>query len=257
MSIDKIHEEMKVHFLPTIANDVQKQIISAFCDAGGNEMKPGRFDSPVSSAQLAANTFGFFLNRDGDLLLPPEWSEETARKVCLEKELRFPWRDRWHPWLDAVIQTPSSLIAVEAKRYEPFRDAKKAKFSKKCREKCWGDNMKNFECMRDKLSDNPRYFLYLDAAQLVKHAVGLCTQAKELRLAPVLAYLYAEPDDRYADEEKKIAHRKEIKEFAQAVAGDEVRFVSCTYHDLLSLWQAGSDAAVRAHAQAVLERYRP
>lgn len=261
MSIDEIHEQMKECFLPTIANDVQKQIIGAFVSAslsgGGNEMRPGRFDSPVSSAQLAANTFGFFLNRPGDLLLPPEWSEETARKVFLEKELRFPWSGGRHPWLDVVIQTPSSLIAVEAKRYEPFRGAKKAEFSKKYWEECWDDNMKKFECMRDKLSEIPGHFLRLDAAQLVKHAFGLRTQAKKLRLVPVLAYLYAEPADRHADEEKKIAHRKEIKEFAQAVAGDEVRFVSYTYRDLLSLWQAGSDAAVRAHAQAVLERYRP
>ena len=39
-------------------------------------------------------------------------------------------------------------------------------------------------------------FRHLDAAQLVKHAYGLVTEARRLGKLPVLFYIYAEPGSR-------------------------------------------------------------
>ena len=52
-------------------------------------------------------------------------------------------------------------------------------------------------------------------------------------------YLYAEPESWPNDgkpilEEAKDRHREEITDFARRVEGDEVTFVSCSYHELLS-----------------------
>ena len=93
---------MEDRFLPGVPGE---QIEAIYNAAPGKEIESGKFDSPESSAALAANTFGFFLNRPGEL--PPlpgcEDAEWPATSLALEKEVRFPWKSRWgHPVLDVV-----------------------------------------------------------------------------------------------------------------------------------------------------------
>lgn len=99
--------------------------------AGGQEPESGKFSSPESSAALAVNAFGWFLERPADL--PPfspladlDW---PADRVDVERTMRFPWRGGRHPWLDAAIETADHLIGVECKRFEPFRDTKAVNLS--------------------------------------------------------------------------------------------------------------------------------
>lgn len=250
-------ESVSKYFLSTIPESAQRQIIDAYRTAPGNELS--RFGSPESSAQLVANTFGFFIDRPGDLPLPPEWCGEIARKVFIEKEVRFPWPGGTHSWLDVVIETASSLIGVEAKRFEPFRGKPGVCFSDAYWRDVWGANVRGYERMRDALSSGKIKFDHLKADQLVKHAFGLRTQARKLRRKPVLIYLYAQPnawsDGTVIADEAHVAHCEEAKRFAREVADDEVRFVVSAYRDLLAHWQT-DDCAVHKHAQKVLERYR-
>jgi hypothetical protein len=118
--------------------------------------------------------------------------------------------------------------------------------------------------------------VHLDAAQLVKHALGLrstvrrsspvnsrCTgasryvQGKE----PVLCYLFAEPPFRHAGtaipKAWQSAHRDEIEKFAEMVSGDEVTFHAFCYQDLLASWKASPLARIRDHASAVEARFGP
>ncbi len=46
------------------------EIIAAFERSPGNEIRSGKFSSEKSSAALAANTFGLFINRPRDLPSP-------------------------------------------------------------------------------------------------------------------------------------------------------------------------------------------
>ena len=77
---------MRDRFLPGVP---RKQIEEIYHAAPGNEIASGKFDSPESSAALAANTFGFFLNRPGDLPSLPgcEDAEWPASSLALEKEV--------------------------------------------------------------------------------------------------------------------------------------------------------------------------
>jgi hypothetical protein len=68
----------------------------------------------------------------------PKVDAGTAQKVCLEGQLRFPWRGGDYPWLDVVVTTQHALIGIEAKRYEPFRDQESASFSKAYLRHVWG-----------------------------------------------------------------------------------------------------------------------
>ena len=257
---------MRDRFLPGVPHEQIEEIYNA---APGNEIASGKFDSPESSAALAANTFGFFLNRPGGL--PPlpgcddvEW---PASSLTLEKEVRFPWRARWgHPVLDVLTATPSALIGIESKRFEPFRDNPEANFTDTYWRKVWGDSMSGYQRVRDTLHENESLYSSLKADQLVKHALGLRTQTRPGKeyagLSPILFYLYAEPDflpnaNKPIDDEAKAAHRDEIKHFARSVEGDEVRFVACTYRVLLATWDRSETQEIREHAKAVVCRFSP
>lgn len=102
-------------FLPGVPED---HIRARMSQAGGNEIDGGKFAHPESSAALAANTFGWYIERSA--LLPPlpdVGSIGPARRIEIEYCARFPWRAGRHPWLDAVVFTKTHLIGVESKRF--------------------------------------------------------------------------------------------------------------------------------------------
>ena len=87
--------------------------------------------------------------------------------------------------------------------------------------------------MRDRLRAAPTTFHHLDAAQLVKHAFGIVTEARRSGKKPVLVYLYAEPTDKPPSAKALIKHRTEIKDFSDSVDGGMVRFVAVRWTEWL------------------------
>ncbi len=168
-----------------------------------------------------------------------------------------------HPWLDALVETPSHLVGVESKRYKPFRPKAPPAFSAAFWRDVWGGAMGPFEAERDRLRDDPGRYAHLDAAQLVKHAFGLRTLASRMeppRKRPFLLYLYAEPaawpDGRAVAPEAIRRHAEEARAFAEAVAGTEVGFAACTYGGLLAAMGASALGDVRRHALDLAAAYR-
>lgn len=256
---------MTNRFLPGVP---AAQVEAIFNAAPGNEIATGKFDSPESSAALAANTFGFFLNRPDDL--PPipgcEFVEWPAVSVTLERTVRFPWHGGRHPVLDVLITAPSALIGVESKRFEPFRPKKAPSISQAYWRPVWGDRMGGYQQVRDDLHRDKSLYAHLDASQLFKHALALRTQlnreVEHQGMTPVLVYLYAEPDlwprdDEPVSDDAKAQHRQEIQDFARRVEVDEVKFTSCSYHELLSVWQECGTPEVRSHADEVIQHFAP
>lgn len=251
-------------WLPGVPGEELEPIIDA---AEGHEISKGTFDSPRSSARLAANTFGYFFKRPEDLLPLPGCDDMgwPARSLDIEKEVRFPWRGGKHPWLDSLVTTPSALIGVECKRYEPFggrsRKQRGSEVSEAYWRDVWGSRMGGYQRIRDKVSRDPNLFARLGAAQLFKHALALRTQVhragKHSGLRPVLYYVYAEPtawpDGRTVDVAEVDDHRREIELFEREVAGDEVRFVATSYRELLTAWQESNAPGVRNHAEAIIQ----
>ena len=234
-------------FLPGVPADHIRARLKA---AGGNELDSGKLASEESSAALAVNAFGWFIERP-DLLPPLLGLEHTgkASQVEVEYSARFPWSGGRHPWLDAAVTTDTHLIGVESKRYEPFRDKKTASFAEAYDRPVWGSNMERFNFVRDQLRSGVMRFKYLDAAQLVKHAYGLVTEARRQQKQPALFYLFAEPSERAGRKispEDHRSHLEEIGRFAAAVLGDEVQFAFSSYHEWLATW--GNASGVRVHA---------
>lgn len=244
-------------FLPGVA---AAHILARLAKAGGDEIDSGKFANPESSAALACNTFGWFVDRPGDLPpLPGMLPHATASLVDVEYSPRFPWRGGRHPWLDAIVETRDQLICVESKRFEPYRDRKKPNFSTAYSRPVWGPDMKSYEAMRDALTSRQQTFDFLDAAQLVKHAFGLVTDGRRKGKAPVLVYLFAEPASLKGSpipEASFARHREEIERFAAAVRDAEVAFHSISYREWLATWPV-SPSPAGDHARAIVERFHP
>lgn len=245
---------------PTFLPDVPVDRILAALEAGdGEEINSGKLASAESSAALAVNAFGWFMDRPA--LLPPlpglEALDWPARRVGIECKMRFPWRGGRSPNLDAAIETDTALIGIESKRFEPFRDAKRARFRETYWRPVWGEAMAPFEAVRDRLRDDPLMFKYLDAAQLVKHALGLSAQGRRTGKRPWLYYLFAEPaalKGRVISDDEKRAHRDEIATFSTMVAGAEVEFAAASYR----AWLSGNmEKAASEHARRLLECFEP
>ena len=247
--------------MPGVPGRCIEEIFNA---APGNEMASGKFDSPESSAALAANAFGFFLKRPATLPPLPGCERETwpAISLDLERTVRFPWSGGRHPVLDVLVATPCALIGIESKRFEPFRQKRASVPSKAFWRDVWGGRMKGYESVRDTLCE----YEGLNAAQLVKHALALRTQVRRKGrhegLRPILYYLYAAPetwprDGTPVSREAKDRHSEQVAAFAREVEGDEVRFVHCTYREMLARWRRHTAPEIRAHAEAVARRFSP
>lgn len=243
-------------FLPGVPVDA---VLAALGRSPGSELASGKFDSPESSAALAVNAFGWFLDRPRSLPPLPGVPMGPPETVEIEAELRFPWTGGRHPWLDAAITTPTTLVGIESKRFEPFRPGKTTQFSEAYDSRDWGPGMARFTAMRLALTEGRQTYRCLDAAQLVKHAYGLRAQGLKRAKGAVLVYLHAAPatwaNGKPVSPDAIARHQAEIADFARAVKGDDVSFVALRWADLLADWV--KVPALAAHAAAILARFGP
>lgn len=241
-------------FLPGLPEAL---IVDALKRSPGNEIRSGKFDSPESSAALVANGFGWFLQRPTQLPPLPGVPAGQVSSVELEAEMRFPWTGGRHPWLDVAIETHTTLIGIESKRYEPFRPLKQSGFAEVIDRPIWGEKLAAFTRLRDALVAGDVGFETLDAPQLIKQAYGIYIRAQKRALGSVLVYLYAEPrawgSGKLVDRERIAVHRREVAEFAAAVRGDSVTFVPLRWADLLAQWQ--TKPALADHVAALRGKF--
>ena len=237
-------------FLPGVP---KVHILERLAASPGNEIASGKLLSPVSSAALAVNCIGWFIEQAS--LFPAFPGMEDlfpAETVDVEFQARFPWRGGHHPWLDGVVVTKSHLIGIESKRYEPFRDVKTASFSEAYDRPVW-EGLQPFAALKDALRAGDVKYEHLDTAQLIKHALGLFTEAKRRDLKPALVYLYAEPGDLLASDKGRDAitrHRAEISDFSARVSTARIPFCATCYKDWLSSWPT-ENPSLQEHAQSI------
>ena len=98
------------------------------------------------------------------------------------------------------------------------------------------------------MGSGEKLFRHFDAAQLLKHALGLATQAGDK-----FALLYVFYDWPCAEAE---VHRAEVQDFASLV-GSEVRFRALTYQELYRRLNAQAGAADGEYLAYLGRRYFP
>jgi hypothetical protein len=141
------------------------------------------------------------------------------------------------------------VLGIESKCTEPFaRHA--AEFSAAYDELAEQRLGKRWLAEYRRLRADPLLYRHLDAAQLVRHALGLATCFGDRRIT--LLYLYWEPENASALPSVHV-HRAEVAEFAKRLGGEELSFRAMSYPALWAEWEAMPKLA--EHVAALRARY--
>ena len=212
----------------------------------GGELRPqGPHRPPMhsafSSAALTVNSFAPWISREEHLLLDRYNGFES-----LEFERKCPiWPEHQlgHPNLDLVAYPhDGGIVAVESKctehlgtklgRFEPAYEDQRDALSEG-----W---LRRYEELLGEL-DRPlggRLYSHFDAAQMVKHYLGLKRTFPHRQIA--LLYLYWEPKNA-RDGVVFGRHRDEVEHFSHGLDDPNVTFAAQSYPELWSNWAASVD----------------
>jgi len=202
-------------------------------DADGSELKPRgsqppKIQSLLSSSALAVNVFDYWRDKDWAPLNVALGTRSPIRSLRFEQKCQsYPVPPR-SPNLDVMLEhEDGSRVAIESKFTEPYRP-KSSSLSTRyfpAGRAFWADNgLKGAQNLADELRQR---WEFLDAAQLLKHCLGLACDRSH---GPTtLLCLWFDAGTREAD-----AHRAELATFARAVDGDRIQFRSMTYQELFT-----------------------
>jgi hypothetical protein len=236
--------------LEELSPEARTEIRRSLEGKGGSELiprdgAPPKFYAAHSSACLAANAFGPFLGHRTRLLFGPREIEGMAQ---LERECPTGLRGT-PPTLDLLVEGDDVVLAVESKCIEPF-GPHPARFSDSY-DALVGRMGAGWRAEYEALRSDELRFRFLDAAQLVKHYLGLRNTFPQHRV--ILVYLYWTPTNASALSVCRI-HREEATSFAGRVSDHRVSLVPMTYSDLWRRWQEAGGQLSR-HAALLKQRY--
>ncbi|MFH1688907.1 MAG: hypothetical protein ABIE42_01555 [Candidatus Eisenbacteria bacterium] len=207
-----------------------------FEGADGGELvssggRPQKLCAVHSSAALAVNTFAPYRRTPESLSLAGRSGFTFA---CFEKKLRTGLGGT-PPNLDFFAVGEEAVVAVESK-FTELLSRKAANFSESYATAISELADARWAQMHRSLCSEPGRFRYLDAAQLVKHYLGIRYSLAEEQIPKALLYLFWEPEN-WPEVPAFSRHRCEVLEFSMAVAGGEVEFTAVSYPELWDSWE--------------------
>lgn len=255
--------EALIRYKPTITvNDkgyaefLQDNLLSAIAvedfkadlQAGDGKELEGKFRAAHSSSALVVNSFAPFRTQIADLRLldAGPFDQLEFEKKCPTGLQGIP------PNLDVLLSGPNNIIGVESKLTE-YLGKHSGKFSIAYRERI-RDERRGQPFFREmlRLIGEPDSYIWLDAAQLIKHAFGLAHTFRGK--STTLLYLYWEPLNPECSSVFG-EHRKEISEFAQRVEGSKPSFEAMSYPALWSQWAETAPEWITKHLEDLGSRY--
>ncbi len=194
----------------------------------GRDGGRGKIQALHSSAALACNFFDYWRGRDLGLLAQALGISTRLCGVAFEQ--KFPTRlGGIAPNLDVVLHgNDGSLAAIESKFAEPFAKSKSKCFLKPKYfpgdHRLWADaGLPACQVLAESLRDGSVRFELLDAAQLLKHMLGLALSGH----AWTLICLWYGPAGSLSD-----LHARELATFSDRVGSDSTKFAALTYQVL-------------------------
>ncbi len=228
---------------------LSKESLSCYNSGDGSETKDTRtrlakMKALHSSSAIVVNVFQYWQNKDvypimyacglcsnQPKIYPPIARNNHTNSITFEEKFeisadksQFPKS----PNIDIVIQDfPPLVYAIESKFTEPYKSGKQKGIKEKYinNTSFWNGLSNLHELAKEIYPDNNK-FRYLDAAQLIKHILGL--KAKHNKAGFHLLYLWY---DVVGD--NGFEHRKEIEQFAEIVKKDNVKFSHVTYQEAI------------------------
>ena len=202
---------------------LSKEALSAFESGSGSELKPSSPTRPAkmcalhSSSALAVNFFDYWSETDSSPLLAAFGIEGISSFIRFEAQ--FPTGlPGTPPNLDVAIGLNSGhVVAIESKFTEwltpksPTLSPFKSKYFESPDQ--WSSKgLHSCQRLAEAMQDGTEKFRHLDAAQLLKHALGL---ANNVLGKFDLFYIYFD-----CSGQESRTHRNEIERFGSLVAGD-------------------------------------
>jgi hypothetical protein len=226
------------------------------CQIGGAP----KFNSIVSSAALAVNTFAPWKGRIGELIIKVD-NDEFGGFESLEFEHITPTEipnARRHPNLDVWLESDNAVLAVECKFCEYLGDSDDEKVlhrayrwlkSRKDPNNPW---IKAIDLVTNKKGECK--YIYFDAVQIIRHYFGVLNSGNKEKH---LLYLFWHPMNEDWDEISPFSeHMKELKEFAGLVShATDVYFHYLSFKDLWKQWEQMNLPNVSEHVSILQQRY--
>ena len=235
-------------FQDNLLRSVAIEDFKADLQAGdGNELK-SKFRAAHSSSALVVNSFAPFRTKLSALSL-----SDSGPFNQLEFEKKCPTGIRRNPpHLDVLLSGANNIIGIESKLTEYLRKHRARFSSSYCEEICDERREQKYFTEMCRLIDEPDSYVWLDAAQLIKHAFGLAHTFRNKSVT--LLYLYWEPLN---PECSSIfgEHRKEISDFAQRVEGSKPNFEAMSYCELWNQWAITAPEWFLRHLDDLISRY--
>lgn len=227
----------------------------AFDDGKGQELHgdathPPKMAAIYSSSALVLNTFGPWYRDLSHLVVNRHRGFKT---MTFEAQVPHGLKGT-PPHLDMRLDVDDRVLAIESKCLEYLYPMRKPAWFAPAYDTIV-DHRAQSPWFRHiaALRENSERYRYLDAAQLIKHYLGLSHSEPTKSLT--LLYLFWEPRN-WQDFEAFTQHRAEIREFSDVVAGDRVRFEAFSYNELWAEWeQMQMPGWLAAHLQRLKARY--
>ena len=247
---------LDLNLFQPLSGTAQEQIAAG----DGNELGrgdgiPGKMQALHSSSALAANVFDYWLNGRDLRVITKALIGSEAKCECIRLESKWPIcpRFRYAPNIDVVFDHPSAaackVTAVECKYCEPYGGRKHKGLDQKylTLKGVW-DQLPALRKLAERVSPDDHVFDRLDAAQLIKHVLGLqCGHGKTgFRL---LCCWYNVP----APEGEK--HRQELDAFRTIAEKDGIDFRAITYQELILNLAAITGSEHREYVNYLSGRY--
>ena len=216
----------ELNLLPGVRlEDVQDDLAQ-----GSGQELDGKFRAAHSSSALAVNTFGPWRKNPQALALLGKSGFDFLQfeKQCPSGLGGIP------PNLDLVVAGTDVVIGVESKFLEILAP-KPAKFADSYSRENLPQMEPSWWYLMNALKAGPDQ--YLDAAQLVRHYLGLRNQPEYQGKKIVLLYVFWEPEN-WRDFPEYRRHREELAAFQEQVKDSEVTFSWTTYPELWNQWTA-------------------
>lgn len=211
----------------------------------GNELQ-GKFRALHSSSALAVNAFAPWKGNLADLSLcgKEDFTSLSFEHKCPTGLGGTP------PNLDVFLESNTCMIGVESKFLE-YLTPKKGHFSASYTREKLPKAEDDWWRLIERIEKQPKQ--HLDAAQLVKHYLGLRNLTCQGEKERMLLYLFWEPEN-WIDFTVFHKHREEIADFSSRVEGSCVRFKAQSYPELWAEWE--NQKANAEHISLLRSRYQ-
>jgi hypothetical protein len=243
--------EFADNLVPALRPDQRDRLQAQLAAGSGGELLPTRTGkvkahAPYSSATLAINAFGPWLDREDELRVAGLGGFTEPLEIESKQQIAH---GGGVANLDVLLRGPDLVVGVESKLTETLSPHDPVTW----REPYWSDEMPT-------LLDAPWCAVFEDSLharwqpsrlgveQLIKHALAIRSNFPDPTRRH-LVYVYWEPSDGAAVEEV-VAHRGEVADLAARLTGADPGFHHLTYAQLLEEWEGIADPRHLAELRA-------